>query len=701
MPEPLRVLILEDRLADVELMLFELRQAGFEPDWHRVQTESAFVAQLEQDFDIILADYHLPQFSAIAALRHLQDRGRDIPFIVVTGAYEEVAVECMKQGATDYLLKDRLARLGPAVMQALDQRRVRDKKRKAEEIHRNNERRFRALIENSSDTITLVGARGEVLYAVPSTSQALGYAPADLIGRSVFELVHPEDRGSLATALTQVVSDPSQLGTAQCRVRHRDGAWRYLEIVATNLLSEATVGGIVLNARDISERKELEEQLTRQAFYDSLTGLPNRALFMDRLQHTLARTGRRRGYDPEGVAVLFLDLDAFKLVNDSLGHGAGDILLAAVATRMPSCLRPGDTVARFGGDEFTILLDDVIHRHNAMQVAERILENLRRPFLIDGHEVFVTASIGIALSRPGRLDPSELLREADIALYRAKASGKAKFVVFDSSMNTGAVERLDLETDLRRAAERGELCVYYQPTVDLETQTIVGMEALIRWDHPRHGLIEPGDFIPIAEETGLILPIGRWVLQEACRQARAWQELAPRDHPLVVAVNLSGRQLQHVDLVREVTEVLETTGLEPSALQLEITESVLMDDITSTVATLQALRSLGVPLAIDDFGTGYSSLNYLHRFPVDTLKIDKSFVSGLDEHDGASAIVQAVATLGHALGMEVIAEGIETSEQLDLVRSAGCDLGQGFLFSRPVPCDTMQTMLAHGLTVLV
>jgi diguanylate cyclase (GGDEF)-like protein len=409
----------------------------------------------------------------------------------------------------------------------------------------------------------------------------------------------------------------------------------------------------------------------------------------------LAGAGRRA----VPLAVLFLDLDGFKVVNDSLGHGTGDELLVAASRRLAACVRPSDTLARFGGDEFTVLLDRVGEPVDALSVAERLLAALRPPFTVDGREVFVTASIGIAVSIAEDSDPDELLRRSDIALYQAKAAGKARAMLFDPEMNARAKARLELETDLRHALERDELRVEYQPEVDLATGAVVGVEALLRWQHPRRGLLAPDEFIPLAEETGLILSVGEWVFREACRQARAWQAQAPEAPPLLLSVNLSAREFQCKELVEQVGVVLDETGLDPAGVRLEITESAMMHDIETTIGALRALKQLGVQLAIDDFGTGYSSLSYLRRFPVDCVKIDRSFIAALGQDDGTAAIVSAITALARALGVDVTAEGIETAGQLAQLQALGCRRGQGYLFSRSAPSDRISRLLRGGLSL--
>lgn len=430
---------------------------------------------------------------------------------------------------------------------------------------------------------------------------------------------------------------------------------------------------------DISERKAFESQLAHQATHDPLTGLPNRVLLLDRLGTALERARRHE----KRVGVLFLDLDHFKVVNDSLGHGVGDRLLMAIAERLSALVRPGDTVARFGGDEFVVLCEDLETRAEAVAVAERVNNVLSGPFVIDDSEVYVGVSIGIAFPDDADADPGTLIRDADAAMYRAKERGRARFEIFDNKMRASAVDRLDIENALRRAQERRELRVFYQPIISLRTGAILGVEALIRWEHPERGLLNPNEFIRVAEETGLIVPMGAWVLDQSCRQVMRWQASMPHLPPLKISVNLSGRQLGHPKLVADVQAIITETHVDPAQVELEITESVLMDDVEMSAETLGHLKTLGVKLVVDDFGTGYSSLSYLRRFPVDVLKVDQSFVDGLGVDPSDSAIVTAIVTLAHTLGLEAVAEGIETETQLTELRRLDCDMGQGFFVARP------------------
>ena len=564
-----------------------------------------------------------------------------------------------------------------------------------DEVHRRRgEARFGSLVRHASDLITVIGLDGTISYQSPSIERLLGYAPDDVMGRPFAELVHPSDGSRVREMLADgaAVAD-DQPHVLQCALVHRDGTPQQFEVNYTNLLGDAHVGGIVLNCRDISERKAFEEQLTHQAFHDPVTGLANRALFAERVRHAIARSRREHNR----IAVVFLDLDDFKTINDSLGHAAGDEVLGEVAKRLATSIRASDTAARFGGDEFALLLEDIEGVEEAADTAERVLDALAVPLRVGHKELSLRCSIGISVvseDAPGGAE--ELIRDADAAMYRAKRDGKGSYRMFEPEMHQGVLARLELRTDLQRAIATEQLELHYQPVVRLDDGGICGVEALLRWRHPERGMIAPDHFIPLAEETGLIIPIGRWVLREGCRQARRLRDALSPEAPLTMSINLSVKQLQHSDVIADVRDAVREAGIDPSALTLEITETVLMADTDLAVTRLKELKALGVNLALDDFGTGYSSLSYLSRFPVDILKMDRSFL-----RDGAtpetSALTSAVLALGTTLSLRVVAEGIEMSEQWTSLRDLGCEFGQGFFFAYPMDADATLEHLAAQL----
>jgi diguanylate cyclase (GGDEF)-like protein/PAS domain S-box-containing protein len=547
-----------------------------------------------------------------------------------------------------------------------------------------SQRRLQALVRHGSDLITVLSPDGVIIYQAGAVESVLGFEPGQLEGEKLARWLHPQDRPLLVT-LCDVGEDEAR--ARELRVRHRDGDFRTCEARATSLLGDDLWNGIVLNLWDVSERKELEDRLRHQAFHDDLTSLANRVLFNERLEHALVRAVR----SDCPVTVLIIDLDDFKTVNDSLGHPVGDELLREAASRLDEAMRGADTVARLGGDEFGVILDDSVSGIEGEQAAARILEVLGAPFHLAGYSVTVSASVGIANAFPGEATPAELIRDADLAMYSAKAEEKGTLATFDEEMYEGAEGRLQLKSDLLEAAVGcSQFELAYHPIVDLSDQRIVGMEALLRWNHPTRGRVNPVEFIPIAEETGAIVAIGRHVLRQACLDAQGWRERTGRD--LFVGVNVSTRQLRGDALIGHVAESLRESGLPGERLVLEVTETKLMRDVDQAVAILGAVRELGVRIAIDDFGTGYSSLSQLERLPVDALKIDREFTATGDSQH--AQLLSAVVEIGSSLGLATVAEGIETPAQLHRLRAHGYLFGQGFLFSKPVPADEVESLLA-------
>ena len=548
------------------------------------------------------------------------------------------------------------------------------------------EERFRSLVTNSSDTIFVTDANTAIQYATPSAASILGFAAGDLAQRRLGDLVHPDDVSGMLALVRRCADSPDQSLRGEWRLSDHEGRWHFTETVVANLLDDPHVCGLVFTSRDVGERIRFQEELEHQAFHDALTGLANRVLFRERVEHSLATRRDAR------IAVLFMDVDDFKLFNDSYGHVLGDSLLVQVADRLGGVLRSGDTAARLGGDEFAILLEGVEGPYAASDVAQRVLGLFDEDFWLNDTHLSVSVSIGVAVSDGSHTSAEELLRDADVAMYSAKANGKDRVEVFEPAMQTAVLERLELANQLRRAVERGEFVVYYQPIVEILTERVIGTEALVRWQHPDAGIRPPGWFIHVAEETGLIIPIGDFVLAEACRQLASWQgEL--QQPALRMAVNLSPWQLRDPELVEKVRDTLAASGVDPALLTLEITETALVEESHAMMKRLRELKALGVRLAIDDFGTGYSSLSYLRQFPMDTVKIAKPFVDHVAEGADDSALARAIITIGETLDLEVVAEGIERESQMRQLRELGCQFGQGFYVSRPLPAEELVDVL--------
>ena len=642
-----------------------------------------------QRHDVCLIDDRLAAHTGLDFVRTAVARGARVPLILLTRQGDHgLNMAAIRVGAADVLVKDQILplALGRSIWYAVERARLLEALRVSEE-------RYALAASGSNDGLWDWDILGGRIYFSPRWKAILG-CEEDEIGEPAdggFNLTHPDDLKRLKQALAAYLRGHTPYLEVEHRMRHKDGSYRWILTRGRALWSaDGAPYRVAGSLTDITARKVAEARLERSALYDRLTGLPNRLLLMGRMRRALERAKRHADYQ---FGVLFLDFDRFKVVNDSLGHMIGDQLLVGIAQRLVNCLRTEDTVARLGGDEFVILIDYIADPGDAVQVAERIQRALADPFDLNGHEVFTSVSIGIALSMTGYEEPETVLRDADIAMYRAKSGGRARYELFDSEMHARAVALLRLETDLRRAIEREEFEIYYQPIVALEGGLVTGFEALVRWRHPRRGLVSPGEFLPVAEETGLIAQIDWWVLQRACRQLAVWQGLFPAEPPLSMSVNVSGRDFSRPDLADRIEQELRAAALAGCSLRLEITESAIMEHSEVAAAMFERLQTLGVQVYIDDFGTGYSSLSYLHRFPVATLKIDRSFVSRMGSNGENAKIIQTIVSLARDLGMNVIAEGVETIEQCDRLRALRCEYAQGFFFSRPLDNSAVEDLL--------
>jgi diguanylate cyclase (GGDEF)-like protein/PAS domain S-box-containing protein len=566
----------------------------------------------------------------------------------------------------------------------------------AEEALRESEERYALAAQGANDGLWDWDLKGNKVYYSHRWKTMLGHeekeigdGPEEWLGR-----IHRDDREQVEAKLAAHLHGQLQNFESEHRILHKDGSLRWVLSRGTAVRDAGKAYRMAGSLTDITARKTAEEQLLHDAFHDALTGLPNRALFLDRLQHVIESAQRHPDYI---YAVLFLDIDRFKVINDSLGHGVGDLLLVEAGTRLHACLRPGDTVARLGGDEFAVLLENIRDATDAADVAERIQKAMAPSFFIQGHEAFVTQSIGIALKSDRYTGSEQILRDSDIAMYQAKAKGKARYEFFDTTMHASILDRLQLEADLRLAVEHREgFVLHYQPIMDLKDHRLIGFEALIRWRHPKRGLIYPMEFIPLAEETGMIFPISEWVVRESSEQIRAWQKLYSSDTPLKMSMNISSRQFLQPRFVEKIAAILEEVGVSAASLALEITEGVIMENSEAAVATMARLKAMGVHIHIDDFGTGYSSLSYLHHFPVNALKIDRSFISKMVTNDENREIVKTIVALAQSLNLDVIAEGVELADQLTAVKDMACRYGQGFLFAKPMTAEAMEDWIREN-----
>ncbi len=673
-PTQLRVLVVEDLATDAELIMLQLEREGLVFDWQRVQTETEYLDALQTKPELILADWHLPQFSGLRALKLLREKGLDIPFVIVSGGIgEEAAIDALRQGASDYVFKDRPARLGTAVRRALQEKRLRDEQRLTDEKLRQAARVF----DSTTEGIVLTDTQANIVAVNRAFTVITGYSEREALGRNPRFLqsgYHDQSFYQQMWAALQSVGE----WRGEVWNRRKTGEI-YPEWVTLSSVKNAQGETIqyVGVFSDISQIKEAKLELDYLAHHDPLTRLPNRLLFRDRVVHAISRARR----DGSQLALLLLDLDRFKNVNDTLGHTVGDELLKSVAERLTAELRGGDTLARLGGDGFVILLESAVDAQGAAVIAQKLLRRVAEPLTLDGHELVVTASLGICMYPVDGDDVDALLKHADRAMFEAKSRGRNISQFFEPALSAGVFERLMLENALRNALTRREFKLHYQPQIDLRDGRQCGVEALVRWDHPDLGPVSPTQFIPLAEEIGFIGEIGNWVLLEACRQMVVWQEqglIIPR-----VAVNLSVQQIEP-GLVSQVCAALSASGLEPNRLELEVTESMIMRQPEQALTVLQALINHGVQLAVDDFGTGYSSLAYLKRLSLHRLKIDRSFVQDIGRDPRTEAIIRAIIALARCLGLETVAEGVEREDQVTFLKRETCDIAQGRLYSYPV-----------------
>lgn len=711
-----RILIVDDVPENLHLLSSTLTDAGYEVRGV-VTGRMAKLAARSATPDLILLDIRLPDLSGYEVCQQLKadPLTHDIPVIFLSALDNTLdKISAFKVGGVDYITKPfqleevlvriqthltlQRAKLQICELNADLEQRVQHRTAQLEETNchltweiaerekvetalRESEARFRLLAENMSDLVCLHEPDGRYLYVSPSCETLLGFSSKELIGLTPYHFFHPDDLEHIQLEAHRPILRGDPISTTY-RFRKKSGDYIWLETLATPILNESgQVIQLQTASRDVTERVTVQAQLTHDTLHDTLTNLPNRVLFMKQVELALKQANHRADYL---FTVLFIDLDHFKLVNDSLGHLIGDQLLVAIAHIIEGCLRPNDMVARLGGDEFTILLDDTPDLTVVTKIVERIQGSLNIPLMLEGHTVFTTASIGIVFGAQQYEYAIDLLRDADTAMYRAKEAGRNRYEIFNQTMHIQAMQRLHLESALRRALEQQEFVVHYQPIIELKNRVLVGFEALVRWQHPEQGLVYPNDFISVAEDSGLISALGKYVLYQACQQLNYWQVQHPNAQALTVSVNISSQQFRQPDFIQQLDEVLEATNLNGSHLKLEITESMLIEDLDTVSQLLLQIKQRHIQLSIDDFGMGYSSLNYLHRFPINTLKIDRSFVNQMSADLDSQGIIRAIVSLAHTLGMDVVAEGVETLEQFKQLDALSCEFGQGYFFSRPV-----------------
>jgi diguanylate cyclase (GGDEF)-like protein/PAS domain S-box-containing protein len=694
----IRALLVEDTETDAELVLASLRGARLEVEHTRVWSRAGLSEALGHGpWDVVLCDHSMPQFDGLSALYMVRAHDADLPFIIVSGAIgEETAVAAMRNGAQDFVMKQNLRRLGAVVVREMEEARMRRSARVASRNLQAKEALLDSIVNTAADGIAVVTIGGIIEFANPALCRMLGCDPAELDGTPIEQLLQASSQAAAfwESLFCSAESEETTPASLQAHARARDGKLIPVEIRAGRMLLNGSRRATVV-VRDITERLDSQEQMWRLAHFDDLSGLPNRLLFRQLLEQALIDAGRSR----KSLALLLIDLDRFKLINDTLGHDAGDEVLREVTARLRQCLGETDIISRFGGDEFAALIRDIGDADAARSAASRVLAAVDKPYRINGDEYHLSASIGISTFPGDSADATALLRNAELAMYRAKDQGKNNFQFHSPQMNARSFEYVVLERFLRRAIEQDEFLIHYQPQVEVVSGRLTGAEALLRWNHPGMGMMQPDKFIPLAEETGLIVPIGRIVMMRACVAARRWQEFGLAGFR--VAVNLSPRQFVQSELVADVRHILDDTGLPPESLELEITESMVMENPDRAAAILHELRAVGVKLAIDDFGTGYSSLGYLKRFPVDTLKIDRSFIKDVPADADDVAITHAVIAMGRSLRLTTVAEGVETAAQAEFLATHGCDMMQGYLISRPLPLDDMDKFLAQKCGLVI